>query len=114
MQEKTLFKTAIIVAVIGLSFLFIYTEKFDLEAVGSSDSVDVGKEIHLKGKINRLTATEKATFLELEGEEIVNTDVILFPEEKVNLREGDYVEIYGKVEEYNSQKEVVGSKVVLK
>ena len=30
------------------------------------------------------------------------------------LKEGDYIEIFGEVEEYNGGKEVIGSKVVLK
>lgn len=114
MQEKSLIKLAFIVTIIGLSFLFFYSRGLNLEAIGGVDTIDVAEEVRLKGRVSNIRETEKATFLELEGEKIVQTEIILFPEESVYLKEGDLVEIFGEVEEYKGEKEVIASKIVLK
>jgi len=38
----------------------------------------------------------------------------MLPEESIFLKEGNYVEIYGEVEEYKGEKEVIASKIILK
>ena len=40
--------------------------------------------------------------------------MVLFKESNLNLQQGDYVEITGTVEDYEGQKEIIGSKVVKK
>ncbi|MEK6969721.1 MAG: OB-fold nucleic acid binding domain-containing protein [Nanoarchaeota archaeon] len=114
MEEKTILKIAVIVSILGLGFLFIYSSQLDLAVIPDLDLVGSKESVHLRGKINTLRVTEKATFLELEGEKVVTTDIIFFPEENILLHEGDYVEVFGTVEEYKGEKEVVASKVVLK
>ena len=114
MDEKTLIRISFITAILGLGFLFLYAEEFNLRVIEDLDSVLSAEEVKLRGKIISLRKTDKAVFLELEGEKIIKTDVILFPHESIYLKEGDYVEIYGEVEEYNNEKEVIASKVVLK
>ncbi len=114
MQEKTILRIAVIVSILGLGFLFIYSSQLDLAAIEDLDAVGVKENVQLRGKINSVRVTEKATFLELEGEKVVNTDIILFPKENVFIKEGDYVEVFGLVEEYNGKKEVVASRIVVK
>jgi len=114
MEEKTLIKISFITVILGLSFLFLYAEEFNLRAIEDLSLIPSAEEIKLEGKVSSLTITDKAIFLELEGEKIIKTDVILFPQGSIYLKEGDYVEIYGEVEEYNNKKEVIASKVVLK
>lgn len=114
MDEKTLIRISFITVVIGLSFLFLYAQDFSLRTVENLDSIPSTEQVHLKGTVNNLRETDNAVFLQLEGEKVVNTDVILFPEDNIYLHEGDEVEIYGQVEDYNGEKEVVGDKVVLK
>lgn len=114
MQEKTILKVSIIVSILGLCFLFIYSSQLDLAVIADLDSIGAKENVHLQGKINIVRVTEKATFLEVEGEKVMITDIIFFPEENIPLHEGDYVEVFGTVEEYKGKKEVVASKVVLK
>jgi DNA/RNA endonuclease YhcR with UshA esterase domain len=114
MQEKTITKISFIVAIIGLSFLFLFSEELDLSVMQDINVANLEEEVKIRGSISSLRTTEKATFMEIEGEKIVKTDIIFFPGEKVNLKEGDYVELYGEVEEYKGEKEVIASKVVLK
>lgn len=114
MDEKTLIKISVITAILGLGFLFFYAEEFNLRMIDDLDSIPNAEEVKIRGKINSLRVTDKAVFMELEGEKIIKTDIILFPHESIYLKEGDYVEIYGEVEEYNNKKEVIASKVMLK
>lgn len=113
MEEKTVKLVSIVVIIVGLTFLFFYAQKLKLpatEELGSS----APEKVLMKGTVKNLQVTDKAVFFELEGEKVVTTDVILFPENSIYLRDGDHVEITGQVEEYKGKKEVVADKMVLK
>lgn len=114
MKEKTILKISLVIALLGLSFLFLYAEELDLNVVENVDTVELEEEVKLKGTVSRLTVKDKVAFIELEGKKVEKTDVILFNDEDLFLKEGDYVEIEGTVEEYNDKREVIANKVVLK
>ncbi|MEW5897063.1 MAG: hypothetical protein AB1668_05195 [Nanoarchaeota archaeon] len=114
MQEKHIVKISFIAMLIGLCFLFFYAEELDFSAIESIDSIPPDENVHIKGLVKKVSISEKAVFLEVEGEKLITTNIIYFPEENILLHEGDYVEITGLVEEYKGKKEVVASKVVLK
>jgi len=114
MQEKTLVRLSLIITVLGLSFLFVYTQAFDLESVADVESSVASEKVLMKGTVKNLQVTEKAVFFELEGEKIVQTEIILFPDSSIYLRDGDHVELTGQVEEYKGEKEVIAEKIVLK
>lgn len=114
MQEKTLVRLSLITTVLGLSFLFVYVQAFDLESIQDVETVTASEKVSMKGTVKNLKVTDKAIFFELEGEKIVQTDIILFPDSSIYLREGDHVELSGQVEEYQGEKEVIAEKVVLK
>ena len=114
MQEKTLVQLSLIITVLGLSFLFVYTQTFDLEPTADVEASLPSEKVLMKGTVKNLQVTEKAVFFELEGEKIVQTDIILFPDSSIYLREDDHVELTGQVEEYKGEKEVIAEKIVLK
>lgn len=113
MQEKTIYKISIVAIILGLLFLFFYSEELELKAVEAIDTIMPEKEIKVKGTIDRITVTEKATFLNLVNDE-TEIDVILFTTENIYLAEGDYVELSGTVEEYMGKKEIIANKIVKK
>ncbi|MBI4147055.1 OB-fold nucleic acid binding domain-containing protein [Candidatus Woesearchaeota archaeon] len=114
MQEKTLVKLSLIMTLLGLSFLFVYAQLFDLEPAADIDDSLPSEKVLMKGTVKNLQVTEKAVFFELEGEKIVQTNIILFPDSSIYLREDDHVELTGQVEEYKGEKEVIAEKIVLK
>ncbi len=114
MNEKIILKISLIIVVLGLVFLTFYSDGVELKAVERIDSALPEQEIKLKGIINRLTTTEKVSFIELEGQKVEKTKVILFPDGDIYLKEGDYVELSGTVEEYQGEKEVIANKVTVK
>lgn len=114
MQEKSLVRISLIVTILGLSFLLIYAQSVDLEPTPDLETHTVSEKVAMKGTVKNLRVTDKAIFFELEGEKIVHTEVILFPDSSMYLREGDHVELTGQVEEYKGEKEVIAEKIVLK
>lgn len=114
MEEKTIVKISLAITILGLGFLFLYAEQFDAQKLEELQSIPSDEYIQMKGKVTRMKTTDNAVFLEIEGEKIIKTEVILFSGENLFLKEGDYVEVEGMVEDYNHQKEVIASKVVLK
>ena len=114
MQEKTLVRLALIITLLGLSFLFVYTQNLDLESTTDLENRIDSEKVAMRGTVKNLKVTDKAVFFELEGEKIVYTDVILFPDSSIYLREGDHVELTGQVEEYKGEKEVIAEKIVLR
>ncbi len=114
MQEKTLVKLSLIITVLGLSFLFVYARLFDFEPTADVETSLSSEKVLMKGTVKNLQVTDKAVFFELEGEKIVQTDIILFPDSSIYLREDDHVELTGQVEEYKGEKEVIAEKIVLR
>lgn len=114
MQEKTLVRLSLIVTVLGLSFLFVYAQTLDLKPTADLETIPSSEKVAMKGTVKNVKVTDKAVFFELEGEKIVHTDVILFPDSSMYLREGDHVELTGQVEEYKGEKELIAEKIVLK
>ena len=114
MQEKTLIRLSLIITVLGLSFLFVYGQSLDLETAADLETSTTSEKVAMKGTVKNLKVTDKAVFFELEGEKIVSSDIILFPDSSIYLREGDHVELTGQVEEYKGKKELIAEKVVLR
>ncbi|MBT3836137.1 hypothetical protein HOD05_04115 [Candidatus Woesearchaeota archaeon] len=114
MEEKTLLKISLVAIILGLSFLFIYSGELELKAVETLENIPNEETVRLTGKIAQLRETESAYFLKIEGSKIQTTDVILFPEEKLFLKEGQFVEVTGDTEEYKGKKEVIANKIIVK
>lgn len=114
MNEKTIFKIAIVSVIIGLTILLIFAGEVDLKKVEAIDSTSSGEIVKISGTVTKLTQKDKTVFAEIEAEKTEKTSVIIFPESEIFLKEGDYVEIDGTIEDYLGKKEVLGNKVMIK
>ncbi len=114
MQEKTLFKVSLLLAFLGLAFLFFYAEEVDLKVVENLDNSLPEETVKLRGVVQSINKQEKVLFLNLEAERMETMDIVVFPEEELFIQEGDYVEITGTVEEYQGKKEVIASTIIKK
>lgn len=99
---------------LGLVFLYIFTEEQELPTVNQLEGLPEQQVVKLRGTVEKITRLDKVLFLELEAERVEKTAVVLFPEEDIFLREGNDVEITGKVEEYKGKKEIIAHKIVIK
>ena len=114
MNEKTIFKISIISTIIGLLFLLLYAGEIDLKAVSNIEDIPEEELIKIKGTVTSLRTSDKTIFLEVEGETVQKNQVIVFSDQDIYLKEGDYVEISGMVEEYNGKKEIIANEIIVK
>ena len=76
--------------------------------------IDINKVVNIQGKVIEISQQQKIAFIEIENEKVEITKVVLFKDEDIWLKKGDYVSITGSVEEYQGEKEITGNKVVVK
>ena len=105
MKEKQLLILAVITALLGGIILFFYAEEFSFQSLE-----DHGSEIvQLEGKIIKLSVSEKVSFLTLEGCKEDKTEIIVFNDENMPLKEGMTINVVGQKEEYKGKAEVIAS-----
>ncbi|MBI2572310.1 hypothetical protein HYV86_00460 [Candidatus Woesearchaeota archaeon] len=114
MNEHTLTKFAYAVFFVGIAVLALYSQEFEVESVATIESHPSSEIVRMKGIITRLSPHDNVLFAEIEGQRVEKTDVIVFTAEELFLKEGQFVEIEGKVEEYKGKKEIIASKVVVR
>ena len=115
MKEKTLFKIALICSFLGLIGLFFISDRISIDRINISDidKEDLGEEIKIIGRIERVTNSDKVVFLEISEMKTESISIILFKDRDIELQEGSYVEIEGEIDEYNGKMEVIASRVKL-
>ena len=114
MKEKNLFKLALVCSLVGLVVLFFVSEKIEVEEidVGKITSTDIGKEVRVIGRVERISDTEKVMFLEVGQEKVETVSVVLFKEDRgIRLKEGDYIELLGEVDDYKGEINIIANAV---
>ena len=117
MKEKTLFKIALICMVIGLCVLFFISVKIEVKEinVGKITNIDIGKEVRVIGRVERVSDTDKVMFLEVGQQKIESVSVVLFKEEKnIPIKQGDYVELIGELDDYNGEVNIIANAVKIR
>ena len=109
MKEKTLLKISIICAIFGVFVIYLISEnvKIDEGSIGNIKEEGIGKDVKLKGVVNSVFNSEKATIITITQPEEIKVMLL----GNVSLSEGDYVEVIGEVDEYNGELEIIGNRV---
>ncbi|MBU0627940.1 MAG: hypothetical protein KKC75_02030 [Nanoarchaeota archaeon] len=109
MKEKTLLKTAIICAILGVFIIYLISENvvLDESSIGKIKEEQIGKDVKLKGVVNSVFNSEKATIITITQPE----EIKVMLQGNISLSEGDYVEVIGEVDEYNGELEIIGNRV---
>lgn len=115
MKEKTLLKIALICTIVGLIVLYFISSNITIQEVDLSriDETDIGDDIKLIGRVEKVSDVEKVMFLDVGQQKIESISVILFKDSDIAISEGDYVEIIGEIEEYEGERQVIANKVRL-
>lgn len=113
MQEKTIYHLSLFVLIFGLGTLLYFSYDEDVSIKSLSEAAPE-EDFQVQGVVTRVSVSDKAVFLEVEGERIETVDVVLFSKDKIPVQKGDYVVIKGQVEEYHGKKELIGNEVVVK
>ena len=109
MKETTLLKIAVICSLVGLIVLYFISAKIEIgDYKPSLLNKNIGEYVQLKGTITKISQRENVAFVEVNQENAVT--IVLFTGSN-DLKEGNLVEIFGKVQEYNGKEEVIADKI---
>jgi len=100
MEDKTLLKIALLLAIIGTCALFLISNGIDIET-GNLELMEEGESIVITGRVSGIIQKENLMIFDI----LTKEKVILF--DQANISEGDYIAVIGTVGEYNGEKEVI-------
>lgn len=113
MKEKNLLKIALICSLIGVLILFIVSQNISVgkKTISKITIEDIDKKVKIEGYVENIVDTEKIVIINVVQPQ--NIDVILFKEnnETIDIKKDDFIEVIGKVEEYEGKLEVLGQRV---
>ncbi|MFH1592923.1 MAG: OB-fold nucleic acid binding domain-containing protein [Candidatus Woesearchaeota archaeon] len=107
MEERSLFKLALIVSLTGLLLLIFISDKIEIEEYDIKDINKklVNKQIKVSGTIERVTETPGLVIFDIKDKTGTIT-AIAFKESFINLTKNRHVEIEGQVITYKDKLEI--------
>ena len=109
MQEKTLLKIALIVSLTGLLIIYLISGNIVIKETNIEKITIANKDefVKVRGIVSRITDTERVTIMDIT--QPTEITVVLFKGENKTtpIREGNEVEIIGKVDEYEDRLEII-------
>jgi len=111
MKESTLLKIALICSVIGVALLFIFSESAEIneKPIGEIDMTNIGEYVKINGAVTNVVDKENVMILTIEQPSKIN--VVLFKKKPVELKQGNYIEVIGKIDDYEGKPEIIGDKI---
>ena len=112
MKEKTLLKIALIVSLTGLLILYIISDNIQIKEKTLEKITLENKDemVKVRGIVSRLTDTEKVTIMEIMQPTEVTVVLFKGKNESTPIKEGNEVEIIGKVDEYEGKMEIIAQR----
>lgn len=111
MKETTLLKIALICSLVGLFVLYFISTRIEVKDYKPNLlNKNIGEDVKLNGIVTKISDAGDVVFIEVSQQSIAN--VILFGNgSSLSLKNGDNVEVIGKVQEYNGKSEVIAQKI---
>ena len=110
MKETALLKIALICSLIGLLVLYFISTKIEVKDYRPILNKNIGEDVKLSGTITKISDRGDVVFVELNQENPI-TIVIFQNNKNISLKNNDYVEIFGTVQEYNRKNEIIADKI---
>lgn len=112
MNESLLLKAAMITAVLGIIAIALIAKLTDIKEISLGDAKQADEDAMVKvtGTVERVSSKEGFSIISIRKEESMT--VVLF--DSINLSKEQKVEVTGKVQEYEGEKELVAEKIVVK
>jgi len=113
MKEKDLLKVSLIFSLIGIFIIFIltFTLEVDKYDIGSLSKDNLDETVKVKGVIEIFGESPGLYFITLK-DDTGRIPIIVFKDEKLELREGLELEIIGNVVEYQDKIEIIAKEIV--
>lgn len=105
MEEKTLFKIALISSLLGILLILFITEKLDLGQSNISNLTNLSGKVKIKGYITSFKENPTSYFINLK-DETGEIPILVFKENPLNLTKGMIIEVEGNIIEYQGKKEI--------
>lgn len=112
MKENTLLKISLISSIVGILVLLFISSFVSTgeKSISNISKEDLGSSVRINGIITEVRQLRGATSINVAQLQEIN--VIVF--DNVTLYKGDYVEITGKIDDYEGNQELIADKIVLK
>lgn len=113
MKETTLLKIALICSLAGLIALYFISAKIEVKDYNPSElNKNVGDDVKLSGIITKISDKGNVVFIDVKQEYPVT--IVLFTDDgSLKLKNGDNVEVTGKVQDYKGKNEIIANKIMV-
>ena len=112
MKEKTLLKLALGFSLFGIIVLYFISGLISVDSgiISKIDSTNIGDTVRLNALVS--SVENRGTITLIKVVQLDDMDVVIFG--NVSLNKGDYIEIIGKIDEYEGSNQLVADKIILK
>ncbi len=109
-DEQKIFRVSLVVALIGLPLLLFMSEKLEPEysKIANITNKNLDQFVKIQGEITKIRDLEDILILEIRDETDQIT-VTTFKKGKINLTQGQRIEVEGKVIRYKNEMEIQSS-----
>ena len=111
MNEKTFLKIAIFTSLVGILILLfiVETTEIPLSKISEITNDKLYQQIKIQGVISSIKSTASSTILTIS--DVTSSIKVSFFSQNVGLYKGDYIEVTGKVQEYQNNLEILASEI---
>jgi len=112
-SDKQLMKFCIVVSVIGIAALFFIVESIEPKTVEISglNKQMIGQFVKINGKASNVYNNEGTLFLTLNNPDDGSIIKIVMFKNNLEIKEGNFIEVTGKLELYKNELEVIASSI---
>ena len=111
MKETTLLKIALVCSLAGLIALYFISQRIEVKDYKPAElNKNVGDDVKLKGAVTKIDGKGNVVFVDLKNENYM-TVVLFTSENDLKLKNGDNIEVIGKVQEYNGKNEIIAQNI---
>lgn len=111
MKENTLLKIALICSLTGLIALYFISAKIEIKDFKPTKlNENVGDDVRLIGTVTKISDRVDVVFIEVNQQSPI-TVVLFTDDDNLRLNNGDNIEVFGEVQEYNGKNEIIAQKI---
>lgn len=111
MKENTLLKIALICSLVGLITLYFISAKIEIKDFKPGRlNANAGGDVKLIGTVTKISDRGDVVFIDVNQQSPV-TVVLFTDDDNLRLNNGDNVEVFGEVQEYNGKSEIIAQKI---
>jgi RecJ-like exonuclease len=113
MDDNLLFKICLTLSLLFILILFVISENINLETkdIQNITKKDVDTIIKVTGQVTRISNLPGLIILNLK-DQTSEIKVVIFKEEPLNIKQNNFLQIEGKITEYQGELEILAEKII--